>query len=121
MEKPKEWYVFDPTDFEGIMVDVTKWEDDLYTVAFNFFCTRENEEEPNVGFTLCTTVHGSNLQECHERVMEILNSGVFDDIEVSSNGTLYDKDGNELQEICWNDFAEDDEENEIPEPPPTLH
>lgn len=120
MERLKEWHVFDPDDFDGISIDVTKWEEDLYGVVFNFYCTQENEEEPNVGFTLCTMIIGSTLQECHERIMEVLNTGMLDGIDVSSHGTLYDKEGEELQEICWNEFAEDDQE-EVDETSPTLH
>lgn len=119
MEKLKSWHVFDPTDFDGIVIDATKWEDNMYTLAFNFYCTKEKDEEPQSGITLCTMLFGSTLQECHERIMEVLDTGIFDEIEIASNGTVYDREGNEIEEICWNQFADENEEE--PEETKVLH
>ena len=120
MEKLKSWHVFDPTDFDGIIIDATKWEESLYSLAFNFYCTKETEEEAQAGFTFCTMILGNSLQECHERIMEVINTGIFDELEIASHGTLWSKDGDEVDTICWNDYDTDDTEETIT-PPPLLH
>lgn len=121
MERLKDWHVFDPTDFDGVIIDATKWDDNVYSVAFNFYCTKEAEEENQVGFTLCTMIFGESLKECHERIMEVLNTGIFDEIEISSHGSVYDKDGEEIENICWNTFTDNEDSSNDEEPPRTLH
>lgn len=123
MERLKDWYVFDPTDFDGVMIDVTKWDENAYSLAFSFYCTKEVEhsDEPQVGFTLCTMIFGQSLKECHERIMEVLDTGFFDEIEISSDGTVYDREGEEIESISWNTIANEGDSFIEEEPPPTLH
>jgi hypothetical protein len=109
----KQWPVFDIMEFDVVTIDATKWDDDTYTVMFNFYESKEVDEPPYGGYTLCTQIAGETLAECFERVELLLASGLFDGVNVSTHGTLWDMEGNEIEDICWTDHCDDIEDFEI--------
>lgn len=111
----KDWPILDTLDFEGITVDVTKWNDDGYTVTLNFHEPNETGEPPFSGFSLCTQIGGDDLQEVYERVDILLASGMFDGIAVSTHGTIWNEDGDEIGEVNWNEYSDDDGEDTVVE------
>lgn len=108
----KEWDVIDLLDFQGIIIDLTKWEDGIYTVLFNYLCHPENpddENEKNSGFTICTQMSGSSVLEVYEKLNTVIEAGMFDGIEICAIGTIWDHEHNEIETINWNDFADEDD------------
>lgn len=119
-----EWPVLDTLDFEGVSVDVTEWDKDAYTVTLNFHMASETGEPPYSGYSLCTQMGGESLREVWERVDVLLSIGFFDGVQVSSTGTIWSADGDEIGTVDWNDYAEEDDDaddEDTVEPPSTLH
>lgn len=106
----KTWPVLDTLDFDTVTVDVTQWEEEEYTVSFNFYQAKLPDEPPYSGYTLCTQIGGESIMECYMKVLMLLELGMFDGINVSVDGTLWDGEGNEISEIDWREY--DDEFDE---------
>ena len=125
----KSWPVLDTLDFDTVTVDVTQWEEDEFTVSFNFYQAKEPDEPPYSGYTLCTQIGGENIMECYMKVVMLLQLGMFDGINVSVDGTLWDGEGNEIGEIDWREYDDEVDESlvidhgdeEDSEDKPTLH
>lgn len=108
----KEWPVMDTLDFEGVTADVTKWEDDTYTVTLNFYWPNESGEPPHSGFSLCTQIGGESLEEVHHKLTHLMIAGLFDGIAVGAVGTIFDHEANEIGEVDWTNYDEDDDEDD---------
>jgi hypothetical protein len=103
----KDWPILDTVDFDTVTVDVTKWDDSTFTIMFNFYEPTETEEPPFTGFSMCTQMGGSSLQELYDKLVVLLGCGFFDNINVSANGIIWSSEGEELGEINWLDFDTD--------------
>jgi hypothetical protein len=124
-DKLNSWIALDTLDFQGIVCDATKWEDGTYTIIFNFFTDtcedlskldETSEDIPYKGLTFYTQMEGESLHELYVKLSIMMEMGFFKDNIVSGHGTLWDSEGNEINEINWSDYqVEDDEERDIEE------
>ena len=113
-------------DFEYVEIDALKIEDDGYVAMLNFF--KENEEEDNSvhGFSLDTAIYGETLKEVFDKIGFLFGSGLFDNINVGTHGSLWSIDGERLDSICWLheggiEVDHDHDESKPEENKPTLH
>ena len=113
-------------DFEYVEIDALKIEDDVYVAMLNFF--KENEEEDNSvdGFSLDTAIYGETLKELFDKIGFLFNSGLFDNINVGTHGSLWGIDGERIDSICWMheggiEVDHDHDESGPEETKPTLH
>ena len=113
-------------DFEYVEIDALKIEDDGYVAMLNFF--KENEEEDNSvhGFSLDTAIYGETLKEVFDKIGFLFGSGLFDNINVGTHGSLWSIDGERLDSICWMheggiEVDHDHDESKPEENKPTLH
>lgn len=102
------WPVLDLLDFETVVADVTKWSDDHYTLMFNFYLPNETGEPPHKGMSLCTQVGGSTLGEVYEKIVVLVECGMFDHVDVSANGTIFSEEGDEIGEVNWMIYSTED-------------
>jgi hypothetical protein len=111
----KEWPVVDMMDFEGVVIDATKWDSGEYTAMFNFYHKMSDREgEANSGMTLATHVGGLTLRELYLKLETLWSVGLFDGSTLSDHGRLVNENGDELAQISWLSFsdAEWDPEND---------
>lgn len=99
----KSWPVLDTLEFDNVSIDVTKW-DDVYTVMLNFYESSSIDEPPYSGFSLCTQVCGTTLEEVYGKITVLIDCGLFDGIDISAHGSIWDDSGNEIGEISWIDL-----------------
>lgn len=109
----KEWPVMDTLDFEGVTADVTKWEDDTYTVTLNFYMPNDSGEPPHSGFSLCTQIGGESLEEVHHKLTHLMMAGLFDGIAIGAFGTIFDHEANEIGEVDWTDYDDDEDDDDV--------
>lgn len=104
----KDFPVACMTDFEAVVVDVVNC-DDVYVAQLNFFKQFAGDnEQRGEGFVLVTEICGDNLLEIYQKIQSMIDIGFFDGTDVSGHGTLYDEEHNEIDQICWHQFGEDD-------------
>lgn len=106
-----KWPVMDMLDFDLITFDATKWEDGNYTLMINFYETGK-ENPPHRGFTMCTQIGASSLEELYERISFLIETGLFDGVDVNSIGNLLDHNGNDIEEIEWMNFEDSFDESD---------
>ena len=104
----KTWPVVETVDFEGIVIDATKWDTGEYTALFNFYHTvAESEDDTNSGFTLTTQISGVTLRELYQKIEMLISViGVFDGTPVSDHGRLINENGDEIAQICWHQYSD---------------
>lgn len=108
-----DWPVVDMTDFEVVVVDATRWEDGSYTAMFNFYHTMaEKEGEYSTGFSISTHICGDTLREVYQKVTATILLGFFDGSSVQAHGTLYNENADEIAEICWHQYSDDEYDDE---------
>ena len=103
-----DWPVVDNSEFEFVEIDTVRWDNDgvyTYTPIFNFFKTCGEGDEPNTGYSICSNMSGSTLQELHYKITLLVISGFFVGVPLVSEGTLYDEDHNELESIDWDEYV----------------
>jgi hypothetical protein len=130
----KEWPVVDMMDFEGVVIDATKWNSGEYTALFNFYHTMaEKEGEANTGMTLATHIGGMTLRELYLKLEALWSIGLFDGSILSDHGRLINEEGDELAQISWPSFSDEEWDDETDDdmsgltiiiesefPPPTM-
>lgn len=97
----KEWPILDTLDFEAVTFDATKWEDGTYTVIINFCEPNEADEPPYSGYSLCTQLGGTTLEQIYVKIRALIDSGLFDGIAVNGVGILWNEVGDQIDEINW--------------------
>lgn len=107
-----QWPIMDTLDFEIVTADVTRWDDNTYTATLNFCMPSESGEPPYSGMSLCTQISGDTIEEIHFKLSILIDSGLFDGIEIGATGIIWDQDGNEVGEIHWNDYIDDDDDDD---------
>ena len=107
-----EWPVMDTNDFEFLEIDATRWEDNTYTAMFNFYSKIGEDEEKNSGMTICTQLHGESLQEIYMKCMILFQVGIFDGVNISNSGNLWNDEGDVIAEIDWEKESTDIDEDD---------
>lgn len=107
----KDWPILDMLDFEMVTFDATLWDDKTYTLMVNFYEPNDLDEPPFSGYSMCTQLNGDSLEELYEKISLLIEIGLFDGTEVGAIGTLWDEEGEELEEINWLSFEEDIDED----------
>lgn len=130
----KDWPVVETLDFEGVVIDATKWPDGGYTALFNFYHLQaEKEGDLNEGFTLTTQISGDTLRELYSKIQILVEVvGMFDGTVVSDHGRLINEEGDEIAGICWSQYSDAQWEEDMDDmsglifkvesefPPPTM-
>lgn len=123
----KDWPVIDTMDFTHVEFDVTQWDDETYTLMINYYSEiAEKEGDKNSGMTMCLQLAADTLEEMHMRISALVALGMFENLEISGLGTVWDAEGEQIDEIKWNEFVldidEDDEDvNSEDDPEDPLH
>jgi hypothetical protein len=108
-----DWPIVDMLDFEVVIVDATRWEDGCYTAMFNFYHTMaEKEDEGSTGFSIATHIGGETLREVYQKVTAAIMLGLFDGTSVQAHGTLYSEGGDEVADICWHQYSDEEYDDE---------
>ena len=102
----KEWPVFDTLDFDLISFDVTLWENKVYTLMINFHADGKKELPPHSGYTLCTQINSESLEEMYERISFLIESGLFEPVDINTIGTIWNHEGDQISEVNWIEFDE---------------
>lgn len=112
-----EWPVIDSLDFTHVEFDVTRWEDESYTLMINYYSEiAEKEGDKNSGMTFCLQLGADSLEEMHLRISALVALGLFDNLEISGLGTIWDSEGDQIGEVQWNEFVLDIDEDEDEDP-----
>jgi hypothetical protein len=101
-------------DFETVVVDVTRFEGEdgyMYSPILTFYKQFADDEtgQAGEGMSFCTGIVGETIHEIHDRVGLVIASGFFGEIGISSHGTLYDEAHDEIDDICWASYGDDDD------------
>jgi hypothetical protein len=100
------WPVTDMLDFEFVCVDATLWQDGTYTAQI--VCVEDEERSDPGGLIILTQLGGSNLREIYNKINLLIEADLFAGTNVSGHGTLMDEHGDELGDICWQQFSDTD-------------
>jgi hypothetical protein len=110
----KEIPVVDIADFQGITIDAVKWNNQLYTVVFNFWknvdlATLKSEKTSDEGgMVLCTHIEGRTLEECWTSIQLVLKSRILEGCDIYLYGNLWTEEGEILHDIDWTDYCDDE-------------
>lgn len=99
----KEHPFIDSNDFTHVQFFSTKWEDDVYDLYFSMVKIGEKVED-DLGIIFRPNLYGDSLEELSEKLETLLDLGMFDDLTVLTEGPLYDKEGNNIGEINWEEL-----------------
>jgi hypothetical protein len=113
--------VFFNGEFEKIIADVHQDNNGKYWLHLNFFKNFASDGELNAqGMTWATNISAFTLKELFHR-LDMLNSiGLFHGTDLSSHGSIFDEDFEEIGDICWFheggkiDHDEDEEDDTTP-------
>ena len=100
-------------DFEMIVADAIRSEDNIYTVAFHFVKRFETKKKTAKGFILDTYIQGDSLGELHDKINTLYEIGFFNGTELSAHGNLLDHKGKIVTQIDWNDFMDTLDDQDI--------
>jgi hypothetical protein len=102
----KKFPLLDVVDFEMVIADVVRSEDNIYTVAFHFVKRFETKKKSSKGFILGTYIQGDSLSELYLKINTLYGIGFFNGSELSAHGNLLDHTGEIVSKIDWNDFMD---------------
>jgi hypothetical protein len=115
----KEIPVIDIMDYSGVTIDAVKWENNLYTIMFNFWKNidlnlvkklksggEDDTGTPDEGMVLCTHIEGRSLEECWSKVQLVLQSQILEGTDIFLWGNLWTHDGECLHDIDWTDYCD---------------
>lgn len=100
---------FDAVAFDLIKVD----EEPLYVIMVRYMITNEEQQTLDGGVTIETGMSGASYAECAKLMDALVGLGFFHQT-VSAMGTVYDEDGQEIEDVSWNDILES-ENTKMPE------
>lgn len=119
-------------DFEYAEIDAVKLDNDEgYFAMINFFVDEPvwdaelNQSQPLEGMIFDTPIYGETLEELFHKTGLLFACGLFDELNVSAHGNLWDTQGEIIDSICWlhegGVDVDHDHDEEVPEKKPTLH
>jgi hypothetical protein len=111
--KLKKFPVLDMSEFETVCIDATQWEDGTYSIMLAFFKNFADEKKRARGFVMNTYMGGESLREVYHKIDAIFSLGLFNGTELSAHGTLYDQEGEKIDDICWHQFSDEIDDEDI--------
>jgi len=109
----KKFPLLDVVDFEMVIADAVRSEDNIYTVAFHFVKRFATDKKEAKGFILGTYIQGDSLSELYLKINTLYGIGFFNGSELSAHGNLLDHTGEIVANIDWNDFMDTVDDQDI--------
>ena len=92
-------------DFNIVVIDLMMYEKNQYTPMISYLMANEEKQEYDGGMTLMTGMSFDSYENAAKCLGMLIECGLFL-APVSSTGTVYTNNGEEIEEINWEHLSE---------------